>query len=39
MCYRVNALEQKLGAGLLEEVIQVAEGEKHLVDEMVASEA
>lgn len=34
---RINDVEQKLGAGLIEEVVQVAEGELILVDEMVAS--
>jgi NADH dehydrogenase (ubiquinone) 1 alpha subcomplex subunit 5 len=28
-------LEQKIGAGLIEEVIQVAEGEHKLVDTMI----
>jgi len=28
-------LEQKIGAGLIEEVIQVAEGENKLVDIMI----
>jgi NADH dehydrogenase (ubiquinone) 1 alpha subcomplex subunit 5 len=32
---RINELESRLGAGLIEEVIQVAEGEHKLVDEMV----
>lgn len=32
---RINDLEQKFGAGLLEEVIQVAEGELVLVEEML----
>ncbi|KAF2442935.1 hypothetical protein P171DRAFT_433307 [Karstenula rhodostoma CBS 690.94] len=31
----INELETRLGAGLIEEVIQVAEGEHKLVDEMV----
>lgn len=30
-------MENKLGAGLIEEVIQVAEGEHQLVDTMIAS--
>lgn len=34
---RINELESKLGAGLIEEVIQVAEGELKLVDEMIAA--
>lgn len=33
--HRINELESKLGAGLIEEVIQVAEGELKLVDEMI----
>ena len=33
-CCRVNDLETKIGAGLIEEVIQVAEGEEQLVDKM-----
>lgn len=32
---QVNAIEQEIGAGLIEEVIQVAEGESELVDKMV----
>lgn len=35
---RINAIEKKLGAGLIEEVIQVAEGELLLVDEMLQSQ-
>ena len=31
---RIADLEAKIGAGLLEEVIQVAEGELHLVEKM-----
>jgi NADH dehydrogenase (ubiquinone) 1 alpha subcomplex subunit 5 len=31
---RVHELEQKIGAGLIEEVIQVAEGELKLVETM-----
>lgn len=30
--YRINDLEQQLSAGLIEEVIQVAEGENRLID-------
>jgi NADH dehydrogenase (ubiquinone) 1 alpha subcomplex subunit 5 len=42
ICYdidknRISDLESKLGAGLIEEVIQVAEGEHNLVDTMVKS--
>jgi len=33
--YRVDEIEQKIGAGLIEEVLQVAEGELLLVDEML----
>lgn len=32
---RVVEMEQQIGAGLIEEVIQVAEGENKLVDEML----
>ncbi len=32
---RVRDLEEKIGAGLIEEVIQVAEGENKLVDIMI----
>lgn len=32
---RVDEIEQKIGAGLIEEVVQVAEGELQLVDEMI----
>ncbi len=35
MFCRISALENKIGAGLIEEVIQVAEGELKLVDTMV----
>ena len=31
---RISEIEEKIGAGLLEEVIQVAEGELKLVDTM-----
>jgi NADH dehydrogenase (ubiquinone) 1 alpha subcomplex subunit 5 len=34
-CNRVEDLEQRLGGGLIEEVIQVAEGENQLVDTMI----
>ncbi|KAJ9635800.1 hypothetical protein H2201_000206 [Coniosporium apollinis] len=34
---QVNDLENRIGAGLIEEVIQVAEGEYQLVDKMVES--
>ena len=37
--YRISEIETKLGAGLIEEVVQVAEGELILVDEMLASRA
>lgn len=36
---RIEELENKIGAGLIEEVIQVAEGELKLVDTMVQSKA
>ncbi|KAK5197309.1 hypothetical protein LTR20_008049 [Exophiala xenobiotica] len=32
---RIETIETKIGAGLIEEVVQVAEGELHLVDEML----
>ncbi|KAF2672791.1 hypothetical protein BT63DRAFT_409875 [Microthyrium microscopicum] len=35
LCYRIEELEEKIGAGLIEEVIQVAEGENKLVDTMI----
>jgi NADH dehydrogenase (ubiquinone) 1 alpha subcomplex subunit 5 len=35
---RISEIEHKIGAGLIEEVIQVAEGELKLVDEMAKSE-
>lgn len=37
MTCRVEELEEKIGAGLIEEVIQVAEGELKLVDVMLKS--
>lgn len=33
--HRISELEHKIGAGLIEEVIQVAEGELKLVDTML----
>ena len=35
--YRIADIEKKIGAGLIEEVIQVAERELELVDEMFRS--
>ena len=35
---RISEIEQQIGAGLIEEVIQVAEGELKLVDEMAKSQ-
>jgi NADH dehydrogenase (ubiquinone) 1 alpha subcomplex subunit 5 len=32
---RISDIESQIGAGLIEEIIQVAEGEHKLVDEMV----
>lgn len=32
--YRISEIETKIGAGLIEEVIQVAEGELKLIDIM-----
>ena len=37
--YRISEIETKIGAGLIEEVVRVAEGELLLVDEMLASRA
>ena len=34
---RIEEIENKIGAGLIEEVIQVAEGELSLVDTMIKS--
>ena len=36
---RINEAEQRIGAGLIEEVVQVAEGELKLVDTMLESKA
>ena len=36
---RISDLETKIGAGLIEEVIQVAEGELKLVDVMIQSKS
>jgi hypothetical protein len=36
---RISQLETEIGAGLIEEVIQVAEGELKLVDEMTKAKA
>ena len=35
--HRISSIETQIGAGLIEEVVQVAEGELHLVDEMLTS--
>lgn len=35
--YRIQEVETKIGGGLIEEVIQVAEGELQLVNEMAES--
>ena len=35
--YSISDLESKIGAGLIEEVIQVAEAEHQLVEEMIKS--
>ena len=37
MCSRVSEIEQKIGGGLIEEVIKVAEGELKLVETMLES--
>ena len=34
---QINEIETKIGAGLIEEVVMVAEGELTLVDEMLES--
>ena len=34
---RISEIENQIGAGLIEEVIQVAQGELQLVDEMLKS--
>ena len=39
MPHRISELEEKLGAGLIEEIIQVAEGELRLADKMIESKA
>lgn len=36
--HRIAGVEKEIGAGLIEEVIQVAEGELKLVDEMAKSQ-
>ena len=36
--YRIEEIENKIGAGLIEEVIQVAEGELKLLDVLKRSE-
>ena len=36
---RISEIEQKIGAGLIEEVLQVAEGELSLVETMLESKA
>ena len=36
--HRIEEIENKIGAGLIEEVIQVAEGELKLVDVLLRSE-
>ena len=36
-CHRVEEIENRIGGGLIEEVIQVAEGERKLVDTMLES--
>jgi len=35
--FRISSLEQQLSAGLIEEVIQVAEGENKLIDTLYES--
>ncbi len=37
--FRVSEIEKQIGAGLIEEVIQVAEGELKLVDALYKSKA
>ena len=36
---RVQEIEEKIGGGLLEEVIQVAEGEMRLVDTIIENKS
>lgn len=36
---RISELESRLGGGLIEEVIQVAQGEHKLVEEMVKAKS
>lgn len=36
-CTRISELENQIGGGLIEEVIQVAEGELKLLDTMIES--
>lgn len=38
MYRRIAEIENKIGAGLIEEVIQVAEGELSLVDELAKAQ-
>lgn len=38
-CNRISEVENQIGAGLIEEVIQVAEGELKLVDKMIEYKA
>jgi hypothetical protein len=38
ICGRISELEEKLGAGLIEEVIQVAQGEEQLVKTMIENQ-
>jgi len=35
--YRISQIEQQIGAGLIEEVIQAAEAEVKLIDELYQS--
>lgn len=37
--FRISQIETQIGAGLIEEVVVVAEGELDLVNEMVESKA
>ena len=35
--FRINHVESQIGAGLIEEIIQIAEGESELVDRLYES--
>jgi hypothetical protein len=37
LCLRISSIEEKIAAGLIEEVVAVAEGELTLVEEMITA--